>query len=504
MTTPRPDEPAPHLGPVLERELKLNVATDFTLPDLSVQGFSAVAAAHRYLEAVYYDTDDLRLVRWGCSLRHRTGDGWTVKLPPSGSAELIERREVRFEGRWDEIPAPALELVRAFIRRAPLRQVARLRTVRKPIVLLDAGGRPVAEVVEDRVSANHRPGPAECFCEVEVELAKGSDPALLEPLLDRLRGAGAGGPSAVTKLKRALGSPARRAPDVVVPDLDGDPSTGLVVQAAIAASVVRFITNLPGVHLDEEPESLHQVRVATRRLRSDLRTFLPLLEPAWAEPLRDHLRWLGDALGLVRDTDVLLARLRVTSRLLPDPDAAAGLLDTLMADRKTSRDALLAALREERYGLVLDELVSAAARPVLLAGAEGPARGALVGLIAGPLQRLRTTVAGLSPSPGDSELHRVRIWAKRVRYAAEAVAPVLGKKAARLGRVAARLQDTLGELQDASVAYSWLSGAAERDPGTGFTAGRLAGIELMRAADSRRGWPLVWERFVARTPKGWT
>ena len=82
---------------MLERELKLNVPADFRLPDLSCGDLDAIAGARRYLDAVYFDTADLRLARWGCSLRHRTDEGWTVKLPPADDRDLQQRREVRFE-----------------------------------------------------------------------------------------------------------------------------------------------------------------------------------------------------------------------------------------------------------------------------------------------------------------------------------------------------------------------------------------------------------------------
>ncbi len=486
---------------MLEREVKFPVGPSFSLPDLALPGFAAVASQHRYVEAVYYDTEDLRLTRWGASLRHRTGEGWTVKLPPSGRTDLIERREVRFEGRWDRIPSPAEELVKSFVRRGRLVPIARLRTVRKPLVLVDAGGRRVAEVVEDRVSANHGPGPAECFREIEIELAEGADPAVLEPLIALLRQAGAGASSTVSKLGRALGTVALGAPDVVVPELGANPSGDLVVRAAIASSVVRFVTHMPGVHLDDDPEYLHQARVATRRLRSDLGTFLPLIDAEWAEPLREQLRWLGGTLGRVRDADVMLARLRGTAALLPDPESAAPFLEGVAAERTQALHRLLATLRGERYGRVLDALTDAAAAPVLLPGARRPAAETMVGMVSRPLRRLRAMVEGLPEEPADAALHRVRIRAKRLRYAAEVTAPVLGEKAVRLAGAAARLQDTLGELQDAVVAYEYLS--ARSNGQTGFTAGRLAGIELVRATRARAAWSKKWKRLDKKTPKAW-
>ncbi len=484
--------------------MKLEVPSRFTLPDLSLPGLTAMGSAHRYLEAVYYDTDDLRLARWGCRLGHRTGEGWTVELPSAERCDLVDRGRVVLAGRWDAMPAAARELVRAFSRRAPLRQVARLRTVTKPVVLVDAAGRRVAEVVDDRVAASHRPGPAECFREVGVEMVDGTDPSLLDALIDRLHEAGAGSPITVAHLTRALGPSARRDPDVVVGELDEDPSGADVIRAAFAQSVRRFILCMSGVLLDEDPEFLHQARVGTRRLRSDLRTFGELIDPGWAEPLRVHLRWLGSALGQVRDADVLAARIRETAQRLPDPEVTKPLVAALEVERNGARAELLRALRTERYGWLLDQMVEAAARPVLYATASEAAGRALAGLAKGPLTRLLETVEGLPEPPGDADLHQVRIRAKRVRYAAEAVTPVFGKRAAKLARRAARLQDTLGELQDASVAYARLERMAATDPSLAFAAGQLAGFELVRAEQARAGWRPVWDRLLRTARTSWT
>ncbi|HKZ29204.1 MAG TPA: CYTH domain-containing protein, partial [Acidimicrobiia bacterium] len=168
---------------MLERELKLNAPTEFRLPNLSIGGLDALATARRYLDAVYYDTADLRLARWGCSLRHRTDEGWTVKLPPVTDSDLQQRQEIWFQGRWDQIPTGAEALVRVYARGALLHQVARLRTVRKPVLLIDGLGRRIAEVVDDDVSTYGGQGPAGRFREIEIELEEGTDEEILNGLV---------------------------------------------------------------------------------------------------------------------------------------------------------------------------------------------------------------------------------------------------------------------------------------------------------------------------------
>lgn len=490
---------------MLEREIKLNVPADFRLPDLSGGDLEAVGAARRYLDAVYFDTADLRLARWGCSLRHRADEGWSVKLPPPDERVVLQRREVTFEGSWDEIPLGAQALVRGFTRGAPLLQIARLRTVRKPVLLIDGLGRCRAEVGDDDVSTYRGQGPASRFREIEIEPTAGADDEILEILVAKLQEAGAGSISRLSKLAKALGEPALRDPDVVVVDPSPDATAGEVIRSAVARSVHRVLLHMPGVHLGEDPEALHQARVGTRRLRSDLRTFAPLLDEAWLQPLRDELRWLGGALGAVRDLDVLSMRLASTARRLPREGEyhLRMMMKVLRAERETRRKVLLLEIEGPRYLELLEAMVDAANQPRFLPGAVRPGREELVDLARTPYNRLRQTVDELPDEPEDQYLHRIRIRAKRVRYAAEAVAPVVGKRAVRFAAAAADLQDTLGELQDASVAHAWLARVADHHPALAFATGQLAGLELVRAEQSRRRWKKKWQVLSSKKLRSW-
>ena len=488
-----------------ERELKLKAPPGFGLPDLFVRGFEAVKGSWRYLDAVYFDTEDLRLTRWGCSLRYCTNEGWTVTLPPFEDQDPQERLKVAFEGRWDQIPDAAAALVRVYVRRAPLQQITRIRTVRKPLFLIDGHNRSVAEIVDDDVSTYVGRGPAGRFREIEIELAEGSDPEMLSEIVTRLQNAGAGSITRLSKLSRAIGRRALQDPDVVAGDLGEDPDTGEVIRAAFARSVRRFLVHMPAVQLGRDPEALHQARVATRRFRSDLRTFAPLLEEPWVSSLRDELRWLGGLLGTVRDVDVLTLRLVAMSEQLPEADRYPlhVLMTMLEAERKTRRKAMLEAIGQPRFLELTDRMVEAANAPRLLPASEHAPREALLELVRAPFDWLMQTTLELSTEPADADLHRIRIRAKRVRYAAEAVAPVIGKKAIRFAAAAADLQDTLGELQDAAVAHAWLNQAAREHPAVAFTAGQLAGFELIRADLARRGWGKPWRKLSRDKLRSW-
>src|SRR5207302_9591853 len=132
--------------------------------------------------------------------------------------------------------------------------------------------------------------------------------------------------------------------------------------SAISSGVASILKHDIGIRLGGDPEDVHQARVATRRLRSNLRTFQPLLQGEWATGLRDELGWLADQLGSVRDAEVLRDRLREEAEDLPAADArpAGALLRRLDEGVERERERLLATLREQRYVDLLNRLVEAA------------------------------------------------------------------------------------------------------------------------------------------------
>ena len=358
-----------------ERELKLAATSDFRMPSVyGLVGPIVRQAPPERNDTTYYDTADLRLARWGASLRHRPGEGWTVKLPAERSAPYLVRPEIVFEGNGGRPPAAALELVRSFVRHEDVHESVRMTTIRRRTGLHDTDGRLIAGVVDDAVSVINGGGPSS-FRELEVEIGEEMTPGLLDALVERLRLAGAGAPDQTAKYIRALASPSPLLPEISVPDLGADATAGAVVQRAIALSVIRLILHDPVVRIDVDPEGVHQTRVATRRLRSDLRTFRPLLDRDWAQGLRDELGWIARILGDVRDGDVLLERLRRRADELPADEQASAerVLTTLQQSRDEAHAELLETLRSDRYVALLDRLVEAASAPGFLPSADEPA-----------------------------------------------------------------------------------------------------------------------------------
>jgi CHAD domain-containing protein len=484
---------------VQEREAKLAAPPGFDVPELGGpdDGFSAEPRPERRLQTTYYDTPDLRLARWGASLRYRPGEGWTVKLPEGRNGVQLVRAEHVFGGDGRKPPAEAVALVRAFVRTGRLAPAARMRTVRRPVELRDPGGSRLAEVVDDDVQVLDGRRIAARFRELEVELDETADAGLLDQVVDRLLEAGAQAAEPTPKYLRALGGRERvLGPEVVEPEVDSTASVEILLRHDLASGTLRLFRHEAGVRIGEDPEAVHQARVATRRIRSTLRTFSSLLDEAWTDRLRDDLKWLANLLGEVRDTDVLLERFSEHLAALPAEDAKPGrrLLDRLSDQRDQARRRLLGGMSSDKYAQLLEDLVAAAAAPALLPGADHPAAEVMPPLVAKPWKKLRKAVRKAGDDPPDHDLHQIRIRAKRARYAAEAVEPVIGKPAEDFADAISDLQGVLGDHQDAVVGEAWLREAAtsgRRD--VALVAGLLIAAERASAADTRDHWREVWK-----------
>ena len=493
---------------MLEEERKYEVDARFAVPDLRgclPDGGEIVAVPPAPLRATYYDTADRRLARAGASLRFRRGDPlpWTVKLPTDVAGI---RHEISRAGLPSAIPTELVALVTAYTRGGALEAAAVLRTTRRVYELRDRAGRLLAELDDDTVAVLDGQKTRLKFREIEVERRDGGR-KLLDRVEQVLRTAGArNGHGFVPKHVRALGTlgPPELTPPA--PALSAMASAGDVVIRALRADIARMLAYDPLVRLREPlPDgdtAVHQMRVGVRRLRTDLRTFRPLLDPLWSNGLRAELSWLADKLGAARDAEVLRARLRRTATVDPLAaldDADVARLDADLAARH--EDALIAldaALDGDRYRVLLDHLIAAAAAPkVHPTRAALPAPEILPRLVAKPWRQLAFGSDGVSgagdldPLAPDDEWHAVRIRAKRARYATEAVADV---------------QTLLGDHQDAAVAAeTWLA-IAHADPddhALAVTAGRLFERERTAVRRARERFPAVWERAHRRRLTGW-
>ncbi len=515
----------PELRSHLESEIKLAVPALFTLPALvpdrpgnakkHADTAGVPVRAHRgaelLLRAAYQDTSDLRLARSGVTLRHRTGESeplWTLKLPATTGLEG-DRTEFNVPGPPDEVPAQLSGLVTGYVRTGALAEIAVLATRRQVWSLCDARAEEVAEVVDDLVSVVAQDEVAARFRELEIE-RRGIDEAWLASLVRRLEAAGAVRGAFVSKLARALGPQASAPPDVPVPGAvrRRDPASALLTYA-LRSSVSALLAQDVGVRLGND-DAVHKMRVACRRLRSDLRTFAPLIEPEPAARIRTELAWLADGLGAARDLEVLRSRLRRTfaaDPLAPLDPSAFDRLDAILAERETAAHAdARQVLGEERYVMLLEALVALAREPCTTALAAGAAKDVLPLLVAAAVADLDQKVGRLRRNSPDVKWHAARIHAKRARYAAEAAAAALGKEAAATGAALAGVQEVLGEHQDAAIAAQVLMTIAARhpeDPALVLLCGRLAERERYAVRSARVAAPGIWRAAAAPRLRRW-
>ncbi len=458
----------------LEREIKLVPGEGFVLPELGGERIPT-----RVFVSTYHDTPGLRLARHGVTFRHRIEDGvglWQLKIP-RGAARI----ELELAGPPARPPGEMLRLLPAYLRGAELVPVARLRTRREGV---RAQG---AEIVDDSVSVLEGQRVARRFRELEVELLEG-DEQTLRRLEKQLRRAGAAAAdSQRPKLYRALDLAEPVEPCEIPPGTPPAEALGI----AFEGQYRQLLAHDPGTRRGDDPEDLHQLRVATRRLRAFLRCARPLLDREWAEALRVELGWLGGVLGPARDLDVLLERLRAEARSLEGDGAAAGdLLDSLEAERADAYEGVVAALDSPRYTALLDRLEAATAPP--LSGKKRSLRSIWLR----EAERMARTFELLGAEPADDALHASRIGVKRARYAAELAAHELGGPGRSFVARAKALQDVLGEHQDAVVAEERIRTWAETASDEGqVAAGRLVQLERERRLAARAAWPAEWKRL---------
>lgn len=289
---------------------------------------------------------------------------------------------------------------------------------------------------------------------------------------------------------------------LVAVDLGSRPSARTVIRHAVTRSAADLLAALPVAEIGTDPEGVHRSRVAIRRLRSDFRTFGQFLVIEQLEPVADGLRRLGGSLGDVRDLDVLEALVRTTVDELDDP-TVRGSLDEVVAVLERQRERAVRSLRETLCDpstpQLLARLVALADDPPTAPRALGRAERRLSRPVRRRWRRLRRTVGELAREPSTDELHRVRIQAKRARYAAEAVTPVYGRPMRKFATAAAGLQAELGDLRDAELAGHWLRVvSAELDPAGSFAAGRVAQFLHDRAGSHRADWAIAYDRLRDR------
>lgn len=458
----------------LEVERKFDVAASTRTP--SFDGLPPVAGADQCppvtLDAVYFDTPGHDLATHRITLRRRTGGGdagWHLKLPAGPDA----RTEVRMPPGGDEVPEELRDIVLAIVRDRPLEPIARITTDRTVEVLRAADGTALAEFCDDQVtaSANGETG-EQRWREWELELtgdAHGAGIAggvLLKRLSSRLRDTGAKPGGSASKLARALGPL----------DTAARPAAGRddSVHHAVAEQFQQLLVWDRAVRADAE-DSVHQMRVTLRTLRSLLQASGPAFGLPAAAPILGELREMAAVLGVARDAEVLVDRYRRALGELPGPLVRGPVRERLVdGARQQYRFGLrqsLSAMRSQRYFRLLDTLQTlVTAEPPAPPAQEKRADRATIEAGYRRVRRQVRAVAAAEPQDHDAALHNLRKSAKRMRYTAAAA------RAHEVALAAKAVQTVLGDHHDSVVSRAHLlvqADTAHRAGEDTFTYGLL-------------------------------
>jgi CHAD domain-containing protein len=289
-----------------------------------------------------------------------------------------------------------------------------------------------------------------------------------------------------------------------------EPTFGAVGLAYVQAQVTELRANEPSVRRGDDVEAVHDMRVATRRLRAALRIFERAFGPE-ADALHAELGWLGRALGEVRDRDVQLANLKEAlgsgDKGEPaDQAAAQEIIDAVRAQRSVAHQHLIERLDSPRARQLMERLAAfVAAQPGGESAAE-PATSELPPLIEARVRKVKKAGRHLDEDSPPGSYHQLRIRGKKLRYAVEVSHDLYGGPAERYEKQLVALQDLLGNHQDAIVADTQLhdlvcSESRPLSATAAFLLGELAAQQRTTAASLRHSFPRVYRRATGRAWK---
>jgi triphosphatase len=471
----------------------------------------------RELLDTYLDTGDWRLHRAGWSLRIRErAEGFEATLKsfgerPAGAGprdrrELSEAVDDGSPGAAGRAPGAVGERVRALAGSRPLQVLFEVITRRRDHAVTVDGTAAAVLSLDDTaipVPSDERPARLQ---RVEVELVAPELAPAVQELVDELRAACGLRPADGSKFQAGLlarGLVPPGPPDLGPATLAPGMATGELAFSVLRTQFAAFLRHEPGTRLGEDPEELHDMRVATRRMRAAMSVFREAL-PVRARSLREELRWVAGLLGGVRDLDVHLEQLGGWVEELPEEDRPAmePVVAVLRERHAAAREALLRGLDSRRYARLAASMTGMLVRGPLRRSpaSRRPAVIAAPELVRRRRRAFRKRGDRLDAASAPEDLHALRIRAKRLRYTVEFVAPLYGGKAsAPLLRRLTALQDVLGAHQDARVAVAFIRDLLEEHGaalpvGSVFALGRIAERYGRQEREQRERFPRVYAR----------
>lgn len=448
------------------------------------------------------------LVEGGARHRHEISEA--IRAPARATAVVLARR-------LTTLPGPVGERIRSVSPGLPPARLFEARVERR-VFLARTPDADFAEIAFDTVQVVGDPKRAPLMLlRLEVE-AKAADPSALDAFVTALREECGLAPANASKFELGLkmgglhpgyapylGAPATEAELIAL--AGAAPSIGLLAFTVLRERFGQFIANEPGARMGDDVEFVHDMRVATRRLRAAMGLFEPFL-PHRALALREELRWIAGALGAVRDLDVQIDHL---THAMPEPagepaqfQAYEGILSVLRSQRLAARRLLLQALNSDRYARLesgFEELLRSG--PHKAAIAARPAPKVLPGLIHDRYRKARKAGDDLNENSPPASYHALRIRVKRLRYALEFSHPVFGAGVDEYLPNVLALQDILGGYQDAEVAIAHmralsLSNEAFISPQMVFALGEMSQQRAEQAEALRAQFPGAWSKVTGK------
>ncbi len=481
------------------------------LQSAAVPGFSITPAGVKELDDTYFDTADWRMHHAGytCRVRHRGNDSeLTLKAMAAASGGMRMRREVTEAlppGATSPAQAagPCGAAIRAIAGRNDLVPLFRLQTRRQLFLLADEQGQ-LGEIALDDTAIPVGEDTPVRLARVEVEV---DHPALerARPFVAAMVAANGLTEALTSKFESALIATGQQVPPA--PDFGPTAVNAEMTVAQVAYAVLRrqfgvFLANEPGTRLGEDIEALHDMRVATRRLRAAMAAFRPFLSPRMLA-FRDEFGWIAAALGEVRDLDVQLDRMAEWRASFPPDRAHAldALEDVLHARRVAARKRMLLALDSRRYERLANRFAAALRHgpPRTFVPGRAPVLAVAPDLVEKRYRAVRKAGDKISRSSPPELYHALRIDAKKLRYALEFVGTgIYGKPAVDFSARVTALQDVLGLHQDAYVAMDLLQEIADSSgrrlgPATLMAMGVISERYRAHAEELRARFPSVYK-----------
>ena len=431
----------------------------------------------RELISVYFDTPDQVLQKAGVSLRVREHQGRRVQTLKRGQGLVREEHETPIEGL---APDPALEPLPSLLPAgATLKPTFNVQVSRRQRTLRYQGAEIELALDRGEVTGGDRKRP---ICEVELELKSGPRSALFA--LARALSAAAplylafDGKAAQGQALMADPNVGGRAAGKVV--LTSDATVGETFQEIARDALAQIAGNAAALRLEPSAEAVHQLRVGARRLRSAFTTFRRLLAGNQLEALNTELQWLGHTCDAARNLDVFADETlhRAEADGMP-PKGLARLRKVVDAARQTARAQTGVAASSARFRALMIETAAWVETGDWLADPRAGkpvkpfSKRALKHHLKALAKRGRAARRG-----NDAARHHLRIEAKKLRYGAEALASLYGRKRVRryLDRLK-DLQEVLGALNDLAAAEPLIA-SLTLSPQAAFAAGELVGLKI--------------------------